>query len=230
MSKNLQMMVAEPITTLTDYAIALEAFVLAGWLWHRKQHASVQRSVRCWAGAFAATAIAALLGGTCHGFVESLGVKTLQILWQAVAVSIAIASFLIVLGTVISTISRRWQWIWLVAISIKAIAHVALSFTQPDFQWVIVDYGSALLLVGVLQGVMGWRGRSGHRFAPYSKKDFTALSIRWIRAGIIGSWVAIGILGMQWQIGWLQANDLYHLGQMIALIFFYRGALLLKDQ
>lgn len=65
------MALTEPITTLTDYAIALVAFILAGSLgrisWQKQQY-----SIGLWAIAFACVALAAALGGTCHGFTQVL--------------------------------------------------------------------------------------------------------------------------------------------------------------
>ena len=61
------MTIAEPVTLLTDYTLAL----VSGWLgWKLCACPERQLSRRCWAAGFIALALAAFLGGTYHGFAQ----------------------------------------------------------------------------------------------------------------------------------------------------------------
>jgi hypothetical protein len=86
--------------------------------------------------------------------------------------------------------------------AVKLVAYTSWMIVHDDFLWVIVDYGITLLLVGIVH----WRNR-------------------WI----IGS-IAVSIVGALVQQSdftlhrHFNANDLYHLIQLVALWLLYRGA------
>jgi len=75
---------AEPITTLTDYGIAIECLIFAGLLLGHRWIG------RLWATAFISVSGAAILGGTYHGFAEFLSWEHRYGLWQGMLGALAI--------------------------------------------------------------------------------------------------------------------------------------------
>jgi MFS family permease len=82
--------VTEPDVTLTDYALALECAALAVAIGRRQVR---DRPLRFWfALFFAVTAIAALLGGTVHGFLLDPENRWRDVVWLATMLAIGVAS------------------------------------------------------------------------------------------------------------------------------------------
>ncbi len=133
-------MLAEPFTTLTDYAIAVECWGLALVMgWHHR---------RCrWAIAFAWVGVAAALGGTLHGFPTVVGQPEL---WVAMLLALALASASVVMASV--TAYPRWQRrtgyllaLIKLGLVVGAIRHWGL------FELSVVDYLTALAIATWLQ-------------------------------------------------------------------------------
>ncbi len=80
-------MIAEPVTSLTDYAIALECLLYVGLLLRRG------RAGWLWAAAFGSVSAAALSGGTYHGLGEGVSWAGRLCLWRGTLWGLAIASF-----------------------------------------------------------------------------------------------------------------------------------------
>jgi hypothetical protein len=204
------MMIAEPITTLTDYAIALESIAFAGLL-SRIPH----KSVRCWAVAFAAVGIAAFTGGSLHGFAPHLEIASKLLLWKITLYAIGISSCFLLAGTIISAVSVRVQPWLLAAIGLKSLVYLGVAAIRNSFGYVVADYLSALVIVLLLQVKLAQR---------------QSAAVSWIVSGIGVSAIAALILSsrFKWAIG-IKAVDIYHLVQMVALYLLYKGASQLKD-
>jgi hypothetical protein len=187
------MTIHEPTTLATDYLLTIAAVVFAVRLW---------RTNRQWALAFIFTAAGSFFGGTYHGFGPVVGVLTSIVLWKLTVFSIGLASFFLVIGS-----SRH---LLLVAL-MKLIVYMSWMTVHSDFVWVVIDYGIALLIVGVVQLVR--RGPS----TPW----------------VIGS-IVVSVLGALVQMSRLTLhehfnhNDLYHLIQLVALWLLYRGGKLMN--
>lgn len=69
------MRISEPTTMLTDYALAGLCLYFAAALWNGSRQPGGRRVV-LWMAAFLVTALAALAGGTAHGFRLSLADST----------------------------------------------------------------------------------------------------------------------------------------------------------
>jgi hypothetical protein len=129
------MTISEPMTLLTDYALA----AVSAWLGFRLVGTS-----RFWALAFFALAAAALLGGTWHGFLKS------DFLWTATTLCVGVASFGMVTGSALA-VMRGWMLRGLIALAIlKFAAYTIWMIGHDDFIWVIADTASALVIVGLL--------------------------------------------------------------------------------
>jgi hypothetical protein len=172
------MKVTEPATMLTDYALSLLCTWFAFSLWRR----SGGRRVGLWGAAFTVTALAALAGGTAHGFRLPLG-ETWGLVWRITVLSIAAGSALLIVAGVRSAVrpqaeheeARREGIVWLkraIGVSLAGLAVLVLKlsphphFNHNDLYHVIQMgglfclYRGAVLLHG-LHGISGSGRRRG---------------------------------------------------------------------
>lgn len=182
------MTIHEPMTLATDYLLTVAAAVFAIRLW---------RTNRQWALAFLFTAEASFFGGTYHGFQPVVDVVTAIVLWKLTVFAIGLASFFLVIGS-----SRK---LLLVAL-VKLIVYMSWMTTHSDFLWVIIDYGIALLIVGIVHLVRRGPG--------------TPWVIGSIVVSVIGALVQMSRLALHEHFN---HNDLYHVIQLVALWLLYRG-------
>lgn len=214
----------EPITTLTDYAISLFALIFAGVLLHQSWRQR-QVSISLWAMAFGFVALAAGLGGTCHGFVSILGQPLIQRFWTGMLYALTLASLALLWGTLLSTLAPPWQrWGLLAALAKASLIWCilpALPLTASRFTPVAWDYGSGLGVALLLYGGV---------YLTQSRQSRAAKTAGWMVAGIIISAVAIGVLGSRMTVGSLTAADLYHLIQLAGLALLFQGTRQLRDQ
>lgn len=208
------MNITEPVTMWTDYAISIAALFFAvrlgRWSLHQKQ-----RSIGLWALSFGGVALAAALGGTCHGFTLYLSRAMIFRLWYGMLYALGLSSFSMLAATVISTLPRRWHRWSLLAIGIKSVLYLVDTAAHYHFAYAIADYLSAMLIM------LGLQVR-----AIYQRQA----AAKWIGAGILLSGVAVAVQALGLAIGSFNANDLYHVVQLVALYSLYRGACLLKDR
>lgn len=150
---------------LTDYALAAMCVGFAIILW-RRSRARGGRRVHLWILAFGATAVAAILGGTAHGFRVPLG-ESWKVVWSATVWSIAASSVLLIASGVSSALrseemnprSRGAGIRWLergIAVSLVAltvlVAKLAVHehFNQNDIYHVIQMGGLYCLYRGAV--------------------------------------------------------------------------------
>lgn len=178
----------EPATVLTDYALAAVCVFLGIRLIGK---------TKFWALAFLALALAALLGGTWHGFWQS------DLLWKATTLSVGIASFGMVVGSALQTTGGTVLRTLVAFAAIKSVLYTAWMIRRDDFVWVVVDTGIALLIVGALYL---WRFNG------------------WMLAGVAISIVAGAVQASGLRLHeHFNHNDLYHVIQIAAMLVFYRG-------
>lgn len=202
---------SEPITTLTDYSIALQSLIFAGLLWQKPdRHPAVQG----WVVAFLEVAIAALLGGTWHAVPADWPEPIIRLLWQGMVLALGLASFGMLAGSVLSTVPRRWQAAAMLAIFVKSLVYLSGATACESFDCAIADYFSAMLIVLVLH------------VRPLLQE---VASARWIVGGVLVSAIAIAVVASGFSPGFLTHNDLYHLIQMVALYGFFRGVQQFRD-
>lgn len=160
------MIITEPATMLTDYALAALsaafAFRLHRYWWDRR--------VSLWVAAFSVTAFAAVAGGTAHGFRAALGDRW-DVMWSTTLVLIGAAvALLVVAGArsamhpqAVSDRTRRDGVRWLkraIAVSIAGLAVLTLKlaphtyFNHNDVYHVIQMGGLFCLFRGV--GCLHW--------------------------------------------------------------------------
>ena len=100
------MTLAEPTTMLTDYLLGCLSGVLALRL-SRLGQETKQRSILFWEFAFLATAIAAFVGGTFHGFFNFLGKTGQQILWKLTMILTGVLSISMLCGSLFATTTGK---------------------------------------------------------------------------------------------------------------------------
>lgn len=178
----------EPVTALTDYALAVVCGVLGFRLRVRAP---------CWALAFGALALAALLGGTWHGFWRGAP------LWKATTLAVGVASLSMVVGSALQTARGRLRR-GLIAFAVaKFVCYAAWMLRHDDFIWVVADTASALLIVGALYL---WRFKG------------------WMLVGVAVSVIAGAAQASGIALHpHFNHNDLYHVIQIAAMFAFYRG-------
>ena len=180
----------EPATVITDYLLG----IVAAWVSIRL-FKSAQRPQRFWALAFAALAAGAFLGGTWHGFAKS------EFLWKATVLSVGVASF----GMVAGSASAVMKTLLLpILAALKLVAYAGWMLFHDEFIYVVIDTGSALLIVAALH-LWKWNG--------------------FMLAG-----VAVSVLaGLVQASGFalhahFNHNDLYHVIQIAGVVLLYQGA------
>ncbi|WP_017301829.1 DUF6962 family protein [Nodosilinea nodulosa] len=193
---------AEPLTTLTDYAIALECLVFAGLL--------LGRAAWLWAAVFISVSGAAALGGTYHGFAEFLSWPHRLWLWQGIGLGLSLTSFLAVVAAA-SPLGRGLR-LGLLSLAAAKLALVTLLSTSLwAFALRVADYLSALAIVLLVQ--LGQRLSHRH---PKAQPG-------WLAAGIAISGLAACVLLLPPEAFIISPLAGYHLVQMVALYCIYRS-------
>jgi hypothetical protein len=208
--------VTEPDVTLTDYALAVECAALAVAIGRRP---AVDRELRSWfALFFAVTAIAALLGGTVHGFLLDPSSRWRPPAWVATMLAIGVASLAAwnagtrlllprgVGATRASGALRAAGWL-----TLAIYAAVVLLVTQRF--WVAIAF-YVPAVIALLAGFEAARRRS------------PSAALTWGVAGV--ALVFPAALVQQLRIAphpvYFNHNALYHLIQGVAFFLIFLGA------
>lgn len=209
------MRITEPMTMITDYAMGALAVVLAVRLLSDAA-AARQLSGRLWAAAFVMTALAAVVGGTYHGFIEWMPGATGRLVWKATLVATGLGSACLLSAAVLAATTGALQRALLAAVLIKLGFYLWTIAAKDQFKLVIVDYGAALAAILVA--------------AWFIRPTGLTPATWWITAGV-GMAVVAGVI--QWARlaphVRFNHNDLFHVVQMVSLYLLYRGGLLLRD-
>lgn len=207
-------MIAEPMTLLTDYALA----GMTGWLaWLLFRSREGQRSRTLWTLAFAALALGAALGGTWHGFAPRFPDSAALLVWKATVFSVGIASFGMLSGSAIATTAGSAKKALVAIAAAKLAIYLGWMLGHSEYLYVILDTGVALASVAALHGWSAIRNR-----------DRASL---WM-LGAVG----VSVLAAAVQAGdfaphrHFNQNDLYHVIQIAAMILFWAGVRRLRDR
>jgi len=209
------MQLSEPMTMITDYLLGGWTFYLAFKLIRKGMRVS-QWSIILWGLSFFATGIAALIGGTSHGFALYFGSVTKEVIWTATLISIGFASLFLLSSAIITTFKKPLRDWLIAATALKFILFAVWIVSHSEFKYVIYDYVPAMIGVLIVQV-----------YGKYSRGDKSAA---WIISGIL---VSFGAAAIQ-QSGFtlhehFNHNDLYHVIQMGAIYMLYKGGILLSD-
>ena len=84
-------MIAEPDVALTDYALVVETFLFTFWMYRIRPLSS--KSLQRWfLLLFASIGIAALVGGTVHGFLTDARSQAARICWLMTMILLGITA------------------------------------------------------------------------------------------------------------------------------------------
>ena len=206
------MALVEPDVALTDFALAAECALFAGWLQWRR---GAWGPLRHWFSAlFAALCVGALLGGITHGFFGSAQTDLARALWAATLVSIAVAALacwaigahLLAPGYAATRIVGAAAALWVVNVA-------AVLFVSPHFATAIAFYAPAVLFV-LLGLVVAYVRTAKRALLPGI-------------AGVLLSIVAAAVQQMQVAAFGLSHNAPYHVVQAVGLLLMFATALAL---
>ncbi|MCK5439839.1 MAG: hypothetical protein KAI97_07830 [Gemmatimonadetes bacterium] len=209
-------MITEPATTITDYVLGGVSLAWGRIVWRQARIAEVSAG-RWWAIGFFAIALAALTGGTVHGFRGLLGPGWEAVLWKVSLLAVGGFAFAAVMTAIASGASRRWRRLLASIVVVALVGYVAWVAGHPEFR-----YASAASAVGLgwllVQQTIGWI----HNRIP---------SAPWIATGVVAA--AIGAVIQQAGLAphaRFNHNDVFHMIQIGSGYLFYRGGLLFTDR
>ena len=211
-------MIAEPDVALTDYALAIEAALLAYWT--GRQPGLRGRLRRGFMLFFTSVGVAAAAGGTVHGFLPQEASAPHAILWRAALIAIggaALAAWGI--GASIQFPTTVARWIIAAAALEFGIYALFVAFVSQEFVVAIINYvpASVFLLTSFL--ILYARRRSRHLLIGATGLTLT----------FAASWVQQR--GISLYALYLTHNALYHLIQALALVMiFWTGRCLLAKE
>ena len=203
------MNIAEPVTLLTDYLLAIECLVFAVLLYRYAQN---ETSILLWAISFFVIALAAITGGTYHGFIQSLSVSMSSNLWKITLYCIGVSTLCLLSGMILVALKGKVRTLFLILAVVQFLGFVILIRRNYEYKYVIHDYVPAMAVILALCIL--------RLNKPYAI---------WIIAGILISFAAAGVQLSGFTLHRnFNHNDLYHVIQMIGMYLLYRGGKLLK--
>ncbi len=201
----------EPDVTLTDYALALECALFA-WLLARS--GSIRRSPRrWWALFFGAVGLAALTGGTVHGFFLDPQTAGHAILWPATLLAIGLAAVAAwVIGAELILTAAAVRGVAAAAgLGFAGYAAVVL-LADRRFLVAVGAYLPAAIFLAIALAVMYKRRRQ--------RAALTGLA----GLGLTFAAAAVQLGGLALHPVYFNHNALYHLIQAVGLFLLYRSS------
>jgi hypothetical protein len=207
--------ISEPTTLITDYLLGTLA-ELCGVLLLKQNMSRRQASIRWWALALFASAIASYVGGTYHGFQHAMDPLVAAILWKVTTISMGVASFLLLTAAISAGFTgqdRRWL---IAGAALKLAIYVGWMLGHDEFRFVIYEYGSTLAILLLLVVAERTHGVAGHR--------------AYIASGILVSIAAAAVQQSGVRLHQhFNHNDLMHVIQMGGVWLLFKGGARLRD-
>jgi len=201
----------EPDVALTDFGLAAECALFAGWLVWRGLTGNPLR--RWFVVLFAALGLGALLGGITHGFLPDAGSDAARAVWSATLMAIgvaALASWAVGAYMLFAGSTARWV---LAAAALMLMLNVAVVlYVSQSFQVAIAFYAPAIIFA-LVAFVLAYRS-SGNAVLLFA---IAGIVLSLIAAVIQQSHTGIVALG-------LSHNALYHLVQAVGLLLIFLTA------
>lgn len=208
------MSLAEPTTTLTDYAMALVAWGSAAWL-ARRTRGQVAR--RTWVVGLALVGVASVLGGSLHGFAPVLSASGQAFLWRATYVALGAANLGFLVGIAWALLRPGRSRPAAVALfAVHFVVFCGLLMRAMDFGLVIQDYALILVALSVLAA------REVRRGSPAGVWLFVGVGVSAAGAVVQRSGLALHVH--------FNHNDLFHVLQSLGLWCYARGGAFLEDR
>lgn len=210
-----RVLIYEPMTAATDLLLAVLAvyFALELGRWHATGLMNVHLHL---SQTFWALAGAALLGALSHGLGPHLNPVLRSLIWKTSAIAVGLGGGLFLLSACYHVMPyptvRLLRWL----IVLLLVVYTGIILKDDRFIVVVRFYFPCLVFVLLVM--------------VYSQFGLQNPGAGWISSGVLISFLAAGV-----QVSGLDLhrhfnhNDLYHLIQLVALYFWYRGGLLLGD-
>jgi Family of unknown function (DUF6962) len=207
----------EPITTITDYILGIEAAVFCTLLIASNRG---QASILYWAAGFAALAVSSIFGGTFHGFQPVLPATAYIRLQQLSAFTILTALILFVIAGIISAFTGSARILLFL---------VAAIFVGLGLWWTLKNYGGNFAVRGSVTIIwIVFAILAALLVRHYVTNGNTIGYFMYIGALIILIGAAIQQQALSLHEHFNE-NDLCHVLFIAGLYFLYRGGLLLRD-
>jgi hypothetical protein len=207
--------ISEPSTLITDYVLGALTAALARRA-ARGPQSQRHNAIRFFAAALGATAFASFAGGTFHGFGPAMSPAAGALLWTLTTVAMGVASAFLLAAAITAAFTGLPRRMLLIVAAVKLLGYSWWMLTHHAFVYVILEYGSTLLVVLVLLATNRIRGERGHR--------------TYLAAGILLSIAAAGIQQSGIRLHrHFNHNDLMHVVQMGAVWLLYQGGHRLQD-
>jgi len=195
----------EVVTMATDYLLAATGFAAAMWLWKTAAGAAG----RWWAAAFVATGVAAVLGGTSHGYAPVLDKQTHGVVWRLTYVTVGVANFCILYGAALAAVPPRARRTVLALLVARLLAVAAALIGLAQFRYVLYDFAITLAGLLGLAAALCLRSQGG-----------AAWLIAGVAASVLGAIIQLGRYG-QGRV--FNHNDLFHVAQAAGIALYARA-------
>jgi hypothetical protein len=204
------MTITEPTTFLTDILLAALTAYFAFGVWSVAK-TSRRLSQRFWAVAFAAFALAALLGGSWHGFQALLSPTVAEFLWRATTGMIGLAGMLLLIGALYATVDDPWRSRLIFLVIGKFFLYLVFVNLYDSYAIVIADYAPSLLAVLVLS------------LLRLKSAAFAVWGVAGVLFAVVAALAQLSEISLH---EYFNYNDLYHAIQAVSFWLLYRAGLL----
>ena len=202
-------MIAEPVVALTDYALVVETFLFGLWLY--RSHAS--NSLKAWfVILFWSISVAALVGGTVHGFFTDPQSAIARVSWALTMIFLGLTALSEYAIAAHLLLTRRLSNILICCAVLIFMVYVAVVlFWNATFRIAVIDYvgGLILLLIGFLRLYLRERNRAA------------LIGMAGLLLTIAASVVQQAHISISPQ--YFNHNAFYHLLEATALFLIYRA-------
>jgi hypothetical protein len=199
----------EPATFATDLglsALSVGCAIALG----RRARADGSHAALWLAATLAAAGVAALAGALAHGFGPELPPYAADALWRATLHAGGLMSFCLIASAAAAALRGPARTAVYVAALVELAAFTGWVALQPEFRWLVFDYGVAIAAAALLHVL---RLRRGDRPGA-----------AWILAGLGVSVAAALVQRSGFALHpHFNHNDLYHVVQMLGTWLLYRG-------
>ncbi len=205
------MIIAESDVTLTDYALAIECGVFTYLLYRQ---GNPQRALRVWFVLFfGSLGIAALTGGSTHGFFQDERTTEYTVLWSATLLAIGVTTLAAwVIGAMIRFSKTVARWIFIAAAAEFIFYCVIVLFFTQVFWIAIANYLPAVVFLLIVFSLAYERTREQQPLVGSTGLTLT----------LVASWVQQR--GIALHPVYFDHNAFYHLIQAAALFMIFWAA------
>jgi hypothetical protein len=200
----------EPDVALTDYGLAIECAVFAFLLYDGNRNTPL----RLWFILFfASTGVAALLGGTVHGFFPDAGSAGYRLLWPSTLIAVGVtATAAWMIGARLGFSGKTAAYIRVFAVCDLAVYSLLVLFFTRSFALVVINYLPPAVFLLIV-------------FFKLYRQEKTADLLAGVY-GLLLTFVAAGVQAGGFTVHpvYLSHNALYHVIQAVALFLIFRAA------